>query len=49
MPYALPVIRAVFGVFRDEAAARTAAAAAKRQWPQVYVAKPDRGGARVIR
>ena len=40
---------AVFGVFRDEAAARTAAAAAKRQWPQVYVAKPDRGGARVIR
>ena len=29
---------AVFGVFRDEAAARTAAAAAKRQWPQVYVA-----------
>ena len=40
---------AVFGVFRDEAAARAAAAAAKRQWPQVYVAKPDRGGARVIR
>ena len=40
---------AVFGVFRDEAAARTAAAAARRQWPQVYVAKPDRGGARVIR
>lgn len=39
---------AVFGVFRDEAAARTAAAAARRQWPQVYVAKPDRGGARVI-
>ena len=39
---------AVFGVFRDEAAAR-AAAAAKRQWPQVYVAQPDRGGARVIR
>ena len=38
---------AVFGVFRDEAAARAAAAAAKRQWPQVYVAKPDRGGARV--
>ena len=40
---------AVFGVFRDEAAARAAAAAAKRQWPQVYVAKPDHGGARVIR
>ena len=40
---------AVFGVFRDEAAARAAAAAAKRQWPQVYVAQPDRGGARVIR
>ena len=39
---------AVFGVFRDEAAARAAAAAAKRQWPQVYVAQPDRGGARVI-
>ena len=40
---------AVFGVFRDEAAARAAAAAAKQQWPQVYVAQPDRGGARVIR
>ena len=40
---------AVFGVFRDEATARAAAAAAKRQWPQVYVAQPDRGGARVIR
>ena len=40
---------AVFGVFRDEAAARAAAAAAKRQWPQGYVAQPDRGGARVIR
>ena len=40
---------AVFGVFRDEAAAKAAAAAAKRQWPQVYVAQPDRGGARVIR
>ena len=39
---------AVFGVFREEAAARAAAAAAKRRWKQVYVAQPDRGGARVI-
>ena len=39
---------AVFGVFRDEAAARAAAAAAKKRWKQVYVAQPDRGGARVI-
>lgn len=39
---------AVFGVFRDEAAARAAAAAAKTRWKQVYVAQPDRGGARVI-
>jgi 4-diphosphocytidyl-2-C-methyl-D-erythritol kinase len=40
---------AVFGVFRDEGAARAAAQAAKRRWKQVYVAQPDRGGARVSR
>ena len=40
---------AVFGVFRDEGAARAAAQAAKRRWKQVYVAPPDRGGARVSR
>ena len=40
---------AVFGVFRDEEAARAAAQAAKRRWKQVYVAQPDRGGARVSR
>ena len=39
---------AVFGVFREEAAARRAAAAAKQSWAQVYVAQPDKGGARVI-
>ena len=39
---------AVFGVFRDEAAATAAAAAARRRWKQVYLAQPDRGGARVI-
>ena len=38
---------AVFGIFADEAEARTAAAALKTRWPQVYVAQPDRGGARV--
>ena len=40
---------AVFGIFRDEGAARAAAQAAKRRWKQVYVAQPDRGGARVSR
>lgn len=40
---------AVFGVFRDEGAAQAAAQAAKRRWKQVYVAQPDRGGARVSR
>ncbi len=30
------------------ASARAAAAAAKRRWTQVYVAKPDKGGARVV-
>ena len=39
---------AVFGVFADEASARTAAAAVQTRWPQVYVAQPDRGGARMI-
>ena len=39
---------AVFGVFPTEEAARGAAEALKAQWPQVYVAQPDRGGARVI-
>ena len=39
---------AVFGVFRDEASARAAAGAAKQRWKQVYLARPDRGGARVV-
>ena len=38
---------AVFGIFADEAEARTAAAALKTHWPQVYVAQPAKGGARV--
>lgn len=40
---------AVFGVFREEAAARAAAAAAQQRWKQIYVAQPDKGGARVVR
>ena len=39
---------AVFGIFESEEAARSAAEAVRAQWPQVYVAQPDRGGARVI-
>ena len=39
---------AVFGVFTTEEAARGAAEALKAQWPQVYVAQPDKGGARVV-
>jgi len=39
---------AVFGVFRDEASALEAARAARQHWKQVYVAQPDRGGARVM-
>lgn len=39
---------AVFGVFPTEEAARGAAGALKAQWPQVYVAQPDKGGARVV-
>lgn len=38
---------AVFGVFESEAAARAAAGAVKASWPQVYLAQPDKGGARV--
>ena len=36
---------AVFGIFESEEAARSAAEAVRAQWPQVYVARPDRGGA----
>ncbi len=39
---------AVFGIFRDEMSARSAADAAKLRWRQIYVAQPDKGGARVI-
>ena len=39
---------AVFGVFTTEEAARGAAEALKAQWPQVYVAQPDKGCARVV-
>ena len=39
---------AVFGVIPTEEAARGAAEALKAQWPQVYVAQPDKGGARVV-
>ncbi len=39
---------AVFGIFRDEKAASAAAQAAAARWQQVYIAKPDRGGARVL-
>ena len=38
---------AVFGIFEQEADARKAAEALKARWPQVYVAQPDKGGARV--
>ncbi|MGN0708043.1 MAG: 4-(cytidine 5'-diphospho)-2-C-methyl-D-erythritol kinase [Faecalibacterium sp.] len=40
---------AVFGVFETEQAAHAAAQALSVRWPQVWVAQPDRGGARVIR
>lgn len=33
---------AVFGIFESEEAARSAAEAVRAQWPQVYVARPDR-------
>ncbi len=39
---------AVFGVFRDEASAQAAAQASRRYWKQVYLAQPDKGGARVV-
>ncbi len=39
---------AVFGVFRTEGKARAAARALRTQYGQVYVARPDRGGARVL-
>lgn len=38
---------AVFGVFDAEPQAQAAAAALRARYPQVYVARPDRGGARV--
>ena len=39
---------AVFGVFDTEAAANAAAEQLRGQYRQVYVARPDRGGARVV-
>ena len=39
---------AVFGVFDDEAKAKAARAALQKQYKKVYLAQPDRGGARVI-
>jgi 4-diphosphocytidyl-2-C-methyl-D-erythritol kinase len=39
---------AVFGIFRTEAQAQKAAAVLRLQYRQVYVARPDRGGARVL-
>ena len=40
---------AVFGIFAQESQARAAAEQLKKQYPQVYIARPDRGGARVLR
>ena len=39
---------AVFGVFGEQAAAEAAAEALRAKYDQVYVARPDRGGARVV-
>ena len=39
---------AVFGLFREEDKARQAAQALQSRWPQVYLARPDRGGARLV-
>ena len=39
---------AVFGVYRTEAEAQAAAAALQAEYPQVWVARPDKGGARVL-
>ena len=38
-----------FGIFAQESQARAAAEQLKKQYPQVYIARPDRGGARVLR
>jgi len=38
---------AVFGVYRTEAEAQAAAGALRAEYEQVYVARPDKGGARV--
>ena len=40
---------AVFGIFAQESQARAAAEQLKKQYPQVSIARPDRGGARVLR
>ncbi len=40
---------AVYGIFADEAAAQAAAASLRAEYRQVYLAAPDRGGARVVR
>lgn len=39
---------AVFGVFAEEAAANAAAQALRIRYRQVYLVRPDRGGARVV-
>ncbi len=39
---------AVFGVFAQQAQAQAAAQVLEREYRQVYVARPDRGGARVV-
>lgn len=40
---------AVFGVFDDEGKARAAADALRQSYRQVYLCRPDRGGARLLR
>ena len=39
---------AVFGIFDDPDRARSAAEALRAEYQQVYLARPDRGGARVV-
>ena len=39
---------AVFGIFEDAAKAGRAADALRQHYDQVYLARPDRGGARVV-
>jgi 4-diphosphocytidyl-2-C-methyl-D-erythritol kinase len=39
---------AVFGIFATKEQATQAAEALRAQYPQVYVAQPDAGGARVL-